>query len=180
MAGLPPQPTRLSDTASSRKHQSPHDDPEAKRRKEQPAQRSYDNIIAKDQSRTHVGDSHQRHEYHAPVHQYSDRLSAESQPESTSKRMGAVLDSLKFNQMEDNYLTIKSAYADTCQWLFKRVEYVDWLDSAKKSANNGLWIKGKPGAGKSTLMKCAVQHAQDGSDNATVISFFFRARGSAL
>ncbi|OAT03217.1 uncharacterized protein BDCG_17982 [Blastomyces dermatitidis ER-3] len=42
-----------------------------------------------------------------------------------------------------------------------------------------LWIKGTPGAGKSTLMKFIVKQAMK-IQNRTVIFFFFRARGAAL
>ncbi|KAL2389463.1 hypothetical protein RJ035_002204 [Blastomyces gilchristii] len=42
-----------------------------------------------------------------------------------------------------------------------------------------LWIKGKPGAGKSTLMKFIVKQAMK-IQNRTVIFFFFHARGAAL
>lgn len=44
-----------------------------------------------------------------------------------------------------------------------------------------LWIKGKPGAGKSTMMRhTAERMAQEESGNATVASFYFNARGSSL
>lgn len=42
-----------------------------------------------------------------------------------------------------------------------------------------LWIRGKPGSGKSTLMKCIVEHLQE-EQHIHVISFFFNARGRDL
>lgn len=83
--------------------------------------------------------------------------------------------------MEDRHLTINAAHAKTCQWLFERTEYKDWLDNAKREQHDDfLWIKGKPGAGKSTLMKCALPHASRNMKDRTILSFFFPARGSAL
>jgi ankyrin repeat protein len=46
--------------------------------------------------------------------------------------------------------------------------------------NGFLWIKGKPGAGKSTLMKFALNHALSTMEQAVVVSFFFHARGGQL
>jgi len=45
-----------------------------------------------------------------------------------------------------------------------------------------LWIKSKPGAGKSTLMKRALQYTESrfSSERYAILGFFFNARGSAL
>lgn len=43
-----------------------------------------------------------------------------------------------------------------------------------------LWIKGKPGAGKSTIMKCAARHASGSDTDQRVLSSFFNARGEPL
>ncbi|RYP53460.1 hypothetical protein DL770_010991 [Monosporascus sp. CRB-9-2] len=54
-------------------------------------------------------------------------------------------------------------------------------DPTKFSQYNGfLWIKGKPGAGKSTLMKFAYSQATKAFHNGVVASFFFNARGDEL
>ncbi|KAK5053134.1 hypothetical protein LTR84_002108 [Exophiala bonariae] len=92
-----------------------------------------------------------------------------------------LLESLRFDQIDTRHLTIKKAHANTCKWLLKRPEYLHWLDSEKFSQHHGfLWIKGKPGAGKSTLMKFAVTNARKSMKSKTVISFFFNARGGSL
>ncbi|KAI0125984.1 hypothetical protein BJ170DRAFT_456668 [Xylariales sp. AK1849] len=78
-------------------------------------------------------------------------------------------------------MSIKKAHAKTCQWLLKTHQYLDWLDTKKLDNHYGfLWIKGKPGAGKSTLMKFAVSHARRTLKQKIVISFFFNARGDDL
>jgi hypothetical protein len=95
------------------------------------------------------------------------------------KRM--LLDSLRFTQMDARQMTIKNAYAKTCKWLLHKSEYVDWLDKTKLSEHDGfLWIKGKPGTGKSTLMKFALANARKTLKDKTVISFFFNARGENI
>ncbi|MCJ1396679.1 hypothetical protein MMC18_009571, partial [Xylographa bjoerkii] len=78
-------------------------------------------------------------------------------------------------------MTIKNAHAKTCKWLLKRSEYLDWLDADKLKEHDGfLWIRGKPGTGKSTLMKFAVVHARKTMKGKVVIAFFFNARGEAI
>ncbi len=41
------------------------------------------------------------------------------------------------------------AYANTCSWITRHDSYSTWLSEA----HGLLWIKGKPGSGKSTLME---------------------------
>lgn len=98
----------------------------------------------------------------------------------TNKRM--LLESLGFQQMDSRRDTIQRAHPETCQWLLETSEYIDWLDPNKLREHCGFfWIKGKPGAGKSTLMKFNINHAhaQENTKGA-IISFFFNARGEDL
>ncbi|KAK2473116.1 hypothetical protein H9L39_15291 [Fusarium oxysporum f. sp. albedinis] len=75
----------------------------------------------------------------------------------------------------------KKAHAKTCKWILKRGEYLDWLNPDKVDEHHGfLWIKGKPGAGKSTLMKFILSNARRRMKDKTIISFFFNARGEEL
>jgi ankyrin repeat protein len=47
--------------------------------------------------------------------------------------------------------------------------------------NHGvLWVKGKPGAGKSTLMKRTLQHCEETLRGQLIVSYFFNARGDQL
>lgn len=95
------------------------------------------------------------------------------------KRM--LLDSLRFDQIDARQTTIKNAHAKTCKWLLKNPEYLDWLDVNKLHQHHGfLWIKGKPGTGKSTLVKFAFANARRTKKDRLVISFFFNARGEDL
>jgi ankyrin repeat protein len=82
--------------------------------------------------------------------------------------------------MNDRLATIVTAHLDTCQWLFQREEYRAWRDPDALTTDSGfLWLKGKPGAGKSTLMKSA-QHYGEQNHRDTIICFFFNARGVEL
>ena len=95
------------------------------------------------------------------------------------KRM--LVDSLRFDQIDSRQMTIRSAHAKTCKWLLGNPEYLDWLDDLKMSEHHGfLWIKGRPGMGKSTLMKFALANARKTMKDRIVISFFFNARGEDL
>jgi hypothetical protein len=92
-----------------------------------------------------------------------------------------LLGSLRFDQIDARQINIKTAHPKTCKWLLKNSEYLDWLDPNKFNEHRGfLWIKGKPGTGKSTLMKFALAHAQKKMKDKIVISFFFNARGDDL
>lgn len=97
------------------------------------------------------------------------------------EQMNALLESLRFDQIEARQMTIKNAHAKTCRWLLHKSEYIDWLDAAKFSEHHGfLWIKGKPGTGKSTIMKFALNSAKKTMRDKTIIYFFFNARGEEL
>lgn len=69
---------------------------------------------------------------------------------------------------------------ETCQWLLNHPDYLNWLDPKQAVEHHGfLWIKGKPGAGKSTIMNFAFEEATK-DKTVKVISFFFNARGDIL
>ena len=83
--------------------------------------------------------------------------------------------------MDARHLNIKNALAQTCTWLLSKSQYLDWLDVDKVQEHHGfLWIKGKPGTGKSTITKFAFAHARRSMTDSIVISFFFNARGENL
>ncbi|KAF3025802.1 hypothetical protein E8E14_014618 [Neopestalotiopsis sp. 37M] len=96
-----------------------------------------------------------------------------------------LLDSLRFEQIESRQLSIKKAHENTCRWFLTDPIYKQWEKKAKLQENeNLLWIKGKPGAGKSTLMnyldKQLRSRLRKKGGSCAFISFFFNARGSDL
>jgi ankyrin repeat protein len=89
--------------------------------------------------------------------------------------------SLKFEHIEDRHNNIRVAHADTCRWLLNNEVYQCWLDETHIAQHHGLlWLKGKPGSGKSTLIKFALSKNSIQRREDIHISFFFNARGTLL
>lgn len=103
----------------------------------------------------------------------------------------ALLDNLRYQEMDDRYEDIPQAHADTLRWIFQQPgkdkdwsSFVDWLATTK--TDTSYWVTGKPGSGKSTLMKFVVdapetsQHLQvwAGSRNLLILSFYFWNSGT--
>jgi len=108
-------------------------------------------------------------------------LGTQHTQELTEEQKQVLLDSLRFDQIDARHMTIKTAHAKTCRWLLRKSEYLDWCDPEKLAEHNGfLWIKGKPGAGKSTLMKFALANTRRNAKDEIILSFFFNARGEDL
>ncbi|KAL6408658.1 nb-arc and ankyrin domain containing protein [Ilyonectria robusta] len=106
------------------------------------------------------------------------RLSVDKHTESNippHEDQKICLDSLAFDAMDNRLHDIEDPSRDTCQWLLGHTNYKRW-DNQNRSL---LWISGKPGSGKSTLMKHAVQSTpRNGAVG--VLSFFFHGRGTEL
>ncbi|KAK6343594.1 hypothetical protein TWF730_011187 [Orbilia blumenaviensis] len=100
-----------------------------------------------------------------------------------SDRRSQLLESLRYEQIDTRKLTIKAALAKTCVWFLKNQDYQAWIDPKRLAETRGfLWIRGKPGAGKSTIMKFLYTQAKRKSHSRgeLVASFFFNARGEQL
>ncbi|QIW98305.1 hypothetical protein AMS68_003823 [Peltaster fructicola] len=80
-------------------------------------------------------------------------------------------DKLRFDNMNARRETINTPYPGTCTWLLENIDYKRWL--ARETPL--LWIKGKPGAGKSTLIRYAQMQS-----TGMQIDFYFNARGDEL
>ncbi|RYP47387.1 hypothetical protein DL768_006555 [Monosporascus sp. mg162] len=95
-----------------------------------------------------------------------------------------LLDLLYFDDIDSRLLTLRAAHNKTCRWFLEKEQYKDWMTAEKFRDHHGfIWIKGKPGAGKSTLMKFLDSEAKKvakSESNALVASFFFNARGDLL
>ncbi|KAL8974759.1 MAG: hypothetical protein Q9197_000995 [Variospora fuerteventurae] len=84
---------------------------------------------------------------------------------------------------------VQTAYRATFDWLFNPnvVSFSDWLGNDIKHSQPLYWIQGKPGSGKSTLMKFAMMDPRTtallGNDSEppwTIAAFFFHDRGSTV
>jgi ankyrin repeat protein len=95
-----------------------------------------------------------------------------------------LLKSLRPADMDARLSDIALPYENTFEWIWtaEGVGFVSWLQSAGPL----YWISGKPGSGKSTIMKYLFRHDQtrqllesSGScGKLTLLSFFFHNRGS--
>jgi hypothetical protein len=135
----------------------------------------YRHITTNDSARVQLGDTYIEH-------QHTDTRMAPSPEEIEVLRRKNFMNDLEFDVMDSRLAGISAAYRETCHWLFATEQYIRWRDPSHRASHDGfLWIKGKPGAGKSTLMKHALKYAQsiDGEDR-MVLSYFFDARGLGL
>lgn len=153
--------------AGSRSHRLPK--PEGPRR-------DYHNITAQDNARMQLGDN----TYIEHQNIYESRIPTAE--EKRQQQQQAFLDRLSFASMDSRLATIRAAHAKSCEWLLTQAGYLRWRDPTLRTSHSGfLWIKGKPGSGKSTLMKYALRHMQKRHrPHTTVLSFFFNARGDHL
>ncbi|KAJ5100997.1 hypothetical protein N7456_007049 [Penicillium angulare] len=98
-------------------------------------------------------------------------------PETPAQKTdNELLRSLAFPQMLDRRDNIEACHTNTCEWILELDEYQSW----RNQPCGLLWIKGKPGAGKSTLMLFLhdrLKELQDGSQGVIRLDFFFTARG---
>jgi hypothetical protein len=140
--------------------------------------RFYDTIRAQDQARQHNGDQI----FNGPfIFQDNETAPAVAivDPEVGRKR---AINSLVFDQMDLRSVEVPPNLLGTCEWLLNTPEYKQWQDPSMMSVHHGfLWIKGKAGTGKSTLMKYAADLAEARSaDQEHVLNFFFNARGAPI
>jgi hypothetical protein len=82
-------------------------------------------------------------------------------PERRQKLERQVLSSLHYNEMEDREGRIAEAYESTFEWVFRNdeSEKQQWYSLSRwlEGEDQIYWITGKPGSGKSTLMKYICQ-----------------------
>ena len=75
-------------------------------------------------------------------------------------------------------LEVDDAHPNTCSWITDHKSYTSWISDDRGM----LWIKGKPGAGKSTLMAFLykILKANSISQDDWILEFFFHRRGVDL
>lgn len=101
-----------------------------------------------------------------------------------------MLASLYFSGLLDRIEHIPEAYQETFEWIFDPPEtgrwdsFADWLQDS--DGNRIYWITGKPGSGKSTLMKYLFRHTRtatyasqwSGEEKLIKAGFFFWNSGT--
>lgn len=104
-------------------------------------------------------------------------IKALSRPWTLGRAERAVIKSLRFPEWNARYNEIGDATDGTCFWILQHDAYRQWLHDGQGI----LWIKGKPGSGKSTLMKFIMGHQKSRMAPSSTISwFFFNWRGVSL
>jgi hypothetical protein len=102
-----------------------------------------------------------------------------------------IIQELSFPEMKQRQLDIKEAHYETFKWVYtpshshpSPAHFTEWLEHGAGT----FWISGKPGSGKSTLMKYIVNHPQTGrlisrwAGDATLVtaSFYFWSDGPPM
>ncbi|KAI9654505.1 MAG: hypothetical protein M1821_006595 [Bathelium mastoideum] len=109
-----------------------------------------------------------------PAHQGETTAQTRLQPPMDGKQASQAFKSLWFPELMFRINDITDESYGTCRWLLQHANHKTWL-----AGRTGLlWIKGKPGAGKSTIMKYALNEEKRlmATHNGIVASFFFHAR----
>ncbi|MCJ1431234.1 hypothetical protein MMC27_000585 [Xylographa pallens] len=101
-----------------------------------------------------------------------------AQTKSITDEEKECLQSLYFTEMDARHQNIKQPLSETCGWLFRHRDYQDWYTKG----SGLLWLKGKAGSGKSSLVKRAVQEMENDvqKGNTLIAKYFFNARGTLL
>jgi hypothetical protein len=92
--------------------------------------------------------------------------------------LSEILASLLFPQIFERQSNISKPHTNTCHWIINNDTYKEW----KRDDNGILWIRGKAGAGKSTMMKFIHTLSEEEplvSSNVN-LNFFFNAQGAML
>lgn len=133
------------------------------------AHQQYAHITVKGSGRMHAGNSYvsQQTNYYGPATSSSAVMSLQS--------------ALGFPEMSLRLSSVARAQPKTCEWILETLEFRRWRNPAYRSLHHGiLWIRGKPGAGKSTIMKFLTKRHQEAIKVlGKPISFFFSARATA-
>jgi hypothetical protein len=137
---------------------------------------SYNRVTAGGNSRLHAGNVYNNYYQAEP----SKPRFASTHPKGTHN-LETFRRCLSFEQMETRLASIATAHPDTCEWIIDCPQFKRWRDPNFQAEHHGcLWIKGKPGAGKSTIMKNLLRHIEAAEAGDKVVSFFFNARGATL
>lgn len=131
-----------------------------------PSEKSYSDANVHDHATLWQGDN-----YGLQVHNHFHR------PGSHQDKCQILLESLTYDRMDARLRNVATAVPNTCQWLFSHERFRAWADPSQMPQHLGfLWIKGKPGSGKSTIMKETVVWAEKVWAEQVILTYFFNAR----
>ncbi|KAI0883242.1 uncharacterized protein GGS22DRAFT_37755 [Annulohypoxylon maeteangense] len=102
-------------------------------------------------------------------------------PTGSEDRFKEMLQALYFGQINSRRHNLALPSPNTCTWILGTAQYKDWVSPTKSLLHdNILWIKGKPGVGKSTLLNFLYEESDRMMPDTKKFSFFFNARGNQL
>ncbi|THV51253.1 hypothetical protein BGAL_0117g00080 [Botrytis galanthina] len=107
--------------------------------------------------------------------EYADEANSRI-PEELTPEDKAVLSSIYYPELGQRRRNANNAYKGTCSWISENRSYLQWKDTQRSL----IWIKGKPGAGKSTLMAYVLSNFRHPDSRHLVLNFFFHGRGAPL
>lgn len=185
--GAPRKRRRLNASASSSAEDSTGDSPKNQnchRHGDSAARQVNDHICARDNSRQLNGNVHgnvsTNHVYNGNVYQGAGpNIRPVNNGSLVLQQLKEYEGLLEFSGMNNGLDGVHTNHGNTCRWLLKKREYVDWRDRSKFSEHRGfLWIRGNPGTGKSTIMRFAYTTAIRQLRDNMVVAYFFSARGA--
>lgn len=140
------------------------------------ARQQYQNISVNGRAKVHMGDV-----YVETVNYYTHhRLPPQISDSPQGLRCKAFMQSLCYQRMENGIAGIETSYDVPDDWLLKRPNDLEWVvSSAQGSQPRSLWIRGRPGSGKSVLLKRLLSVATRRMRGYVVLPFFFsKSEGS--
>uniref|UniRef100_A0A0D2Y5W1 Nephrocystin 3-like N-terminal domain-containing protein n=1 Tax=Fusarium oxysporum (strain Fo5176) TaxID=660025 RepID=A0A0D2Y5W1_FUSOF len=136
--------------------------------------------------------------HHSEAKALSDSSSIQLSPQRRQHLEQIFISRIRYDTIQERELTIKEAHKGTFRWIFNDnnaetspIGFKEWL----VSDGSLYWITGKPGSGKSTLMKYLLQPVDESSNanrcneylqqwagdrKLTIASFHFWAIGSDI
>jgi ankyrin repeat protein len=146
----------------------------------------YASLVGLNEQKVHHDGHIQRHKPSLSARSLRSARSTRTRSERHLGLSAAEMSSLKtlwYAGMDERWRNVEEPAAQTTLWLFEQPSYQDWFHSRNQDKHCCLlWLKGKPGAGKSTLMKAAFRRAeaQQVQSGYWTAAFFFNAKGSDL
>lgn len=125
--------------------------------------KAYRDTVARDDTTVVVGDN------------YGTLVTHHHHPVASKELFHILLESLAFDHIHARLRNVAQALPDTCQWIFQHQHFATWSTQC-----GFLWIKGKPGSGKSTILKEIYSWAEKTWSTHCVLSYFFNARSPSV
>lgn len=146
----------------------------------------YGQTYATDRAQIYQGTTFTTHNYYrlGPDEQHSLDDDTSQQPavlkqqEKKEKKdkstYDKLMESLAFERMDARFRNISPAMPSTVQWLFQHENFLKWARTHAAHDSQGFfWIRGKPGSGKSTILKEICSWAQHNWEDEVRLCYFY-------